>query len=191
MPRPRKDERAERRETMRKKDRRTLPSDRLENTYQLKRVDGSRVGEWFYVLLESDPFAPAALAAYADACEATHPQLADDLRRAAALCGSGKLEEPRTTSPDTAATYWNGERCKALRVTVVVADDPDIPAYWARPLVGQRRKAVAVTYNGDTFYLDDEDGQAWAKVTIGRGSPVYGHRELSVSAILPAEAVAA
>lgn len=53
-------------------------------------------------------------------------------------------------------TYWNGERAKARKVTVTVADDPGFPMYWARPLVGQRRDAVEVTYNGRKFYIDDE-----------------------------------
>ena len=109
-------------------------------------------------------------------------------------------------------TYWNGERCSARKVTVIVADDGSFPAYWARDLVGQRRDAVEVTYGGETFYLDDAEavvpamppeyakalgvpsephvrgaGSGWEKVTIGRGSPSYGHAELQVEpgSVLP------
>lgn len=101
-------------------------------------------------------------------------------------------------------TYWNGEPCKARKVTVEVAGDPERPRYWARGLVGTRRDAVEVEYGSETFYLDDEAwtrseeemaiirdvlkwgevdaecpaGQGWAKVTDGHGSPAFGHREL-------------
>jgi hypothetical protein len=74
---------------------------------------------------------------------------------------------------------WNGEPCQARRVTAVVADSIFFPLYWAREFVGTRRKAVEVTYGGRTFYLDDEDGSGWAKVTAG-GSPAHSHRGLNV-----------
>jgi hypothetical protein len=102
-------------------------------------------------------------------------------------------------------TYWNGEPCEARRVTVIVADDERFPAYWARDLVGQRRRAVEVVYAGSTFYLDDEEyeisererqvlrrygrpvperqgfpGWGWAKVTAGHGSPRYGSASLTI-----------
>jgi hypothetical protein len=103
-------------------------------------------------------------------------------------------------------TFWNGEPCEARKVTLIVADNEAFRSYWARPLVGTRRNAVEVTYAGSTFYLDDEPfgaeesaveiefrpgvtqtfvrapgsyGWAWDKVTTGRGSPVYGHRDLT------------
>lgn len=87
----------------------------------------------------------------------------------------------------TAQTFWNGEPCHARIVRVVVADSDFFPLYWARELVGTTREAVEVTYNGRTFYLDNEargegttDGAAWRKVTIGHGSPQWGHRDLEV-----------
>lgn len=80
----------------------------------------------------------------------------------------------------TERTRWNGEPCRAERVTVTVADDPAFPGYWARDLVGTRRRAVRVDYGGQTFYLDDEDGSGWAKVTSG-GGPWSPHRSLAVA----------
>lgn len=71
----------------------------------------------------------------------------------------------------------------------IVTDDGRFPHYWARELVGQERELVEVTYNGHTFYLDNEadprnpesqPGAAWRKVTAGAGSPGYGHREVAV-----------
>lgn len=75
-------------------------------------------------------------------------------------------------------TYWNGELAPARRVTLVVADAPQFPLYWARDAVGTTRDAVEVAYDGETFYLDDEFGQGWGKVTAGHGSPRLSHRNL-------------
>ncbi len=81
-------------------------------------------------------------------------------------------------------TYWNGEPCHARKVTLVVADAPSFPIYWARDHVGTTRRATEVTYGGQVFYLDDEDAggsgdePGWRKVTLGRGSPRYMHRNL-------------
>lgn len=103
---------------------------------------------------------------------------------------------------DGALTYWNGEACLARRVTLVVGPD-EFPESWAKSFEGQRRDAVEVVYNGTTFYLDDDEyertdemmrhyeslkmeadrrvpaGGGWRKVTEGRGSPVWGHRDLT------------
>jgi hypothetical protein len=76
-------------------------------------------------------------------------------------------------------TQWNGEPCQARRVTAIVADNGVFPMYWARHLVGTRRKVVEVEYGGETFYLDDEDGSGWNKVTHG-GSPHWGHSNLTI-----------
>lgn len=76
-------------------------------------------------------------------------------------------------------TQWNGKPCTALRVTVTVADDDRSPQYWARRLVGTRRNAVLVEYDGKIFYLDDEDGSGWRKVTHG-GSPRLAHSDLTI-----------
>lgn len=55
--------------------------------YNVSRVDGSDApggkhhGERYFVLaVDSDPFAVPAITAYAAACEATHLELADELR---------------------------------------------------------------------------------------------------------------
>lgn len=74
-------------------------------------------------------------------------------------------------------TFWNGEPCTAEQCTVIVTPSP-VPTWWCFNLAGTERKAVEVRYDGTTFYLDDEDGSGWAKVTEGRGSPGYGDRSL-------------
>jgi len=75
-------------------------------------------------------------------------------------------------------TQWNGENCFAMRVICTVTDTLEFPQYWARGLVGQRRKVVLVKYGKYVSLLDDEDGQGWYKVTHG-GSPLVGSKDLS------------
>jgi len=89
-------------------------------------------------------------------------------------------------------TFWNGERCEARKVRVVVGT-VYAPTWWCAGLEGTERDAVEVTYGGETFYLDDEPwqlneqggelgkmdrGHAWRKVTVGQGGPDWGHRSL-------------
>lgn len=108
--------------------------------------------------------------------------------------------------PDTQEqTYWNGEPCAAERVMVVVDDDQRFPEYWARRFVGTQRRAVKITYSGNTFYIDDEGyeqtqgeidllrshgfkaekvagypGWGWDKVTVYRGSSKAPHAGLAI-----------
>jgi hypothetical protein len=116
----------------------------------------------------------------------------------------------------TEATYWNGERCECERATVIVADSPRFPNYWARRFVGQERKVVLVHYNGTTFAIDDEGyerteeeiaafrerfpdlgpgyyerkmgypGCGWEKVTKGMGGPSVPHSSIEYESIVEA-----
>lgn len=61
-------------------------------------------------------------------------------------------------------TFWNGELTPCTRGTAVVH--------------GERIDVVIVQYFGDTFYLDNQAGTGWCKVTCGHGSPSYGHRNV-------------
>ena len=79
-------------------------------------------------------------------------------------------------------TYWNGYPAKCRRVRVVVGKALR-PTWWCASLEGQEREAVEVHGDGEVFYLDNKDGQGWAKVTVGRGSPMWGHAELPVASI--------
>ena len=128
---------------------------------------------------------------------------------------SAREEEARRIVADAHAydeaegTFWNGEPCEARRVVVVVADNPAIPQYWARQLVGTRRDAVEVRYAGTTFYLDDQgydvseevkrlleahgmeardrvgyNGWGWDKVTKGHGGPRVGHANITVERVV-------
>jgi hypothetical protein len=76
-------------------------------------------------------------------------------------------------------TFWNGEPCEARKVSCVMADSPEFPEFWGRKegYVGRRVDAVEVRYFARPFYLLDDLGQGWRKVTEG-GSPSVGHKEL-------------
>jgi hypothetical protein len=81
-------------------------------------------------------------------------------------------------------TYWNFKPTPARIVRVIVGKSPR-PTWWCAAFEGQEREAVEVTYGGAKFYLDNEDGSGWEKVTDGRGGPNWSHSELPVSRVLP------
>lgn len=77
-------------------------------------------------------------------------------------------------------TYWNGEPCMAQPVQLLVGMPPEglHPQYWAADLIGTVRNVTKVTYGNRVFYLDNENGGGWFKVTKGRGSPHIGSMSL-------------
>lgn len=89
--------------------------------------------------------------------------------------------------PAGETTYWNGEPLDppALKIYGTLVDDESFPDLWYRGegMIGNRIKAVAVFYGGQEFHLYDEEGQAWRKVTEGRGSPRLASRNVSLKDI--------
>jgi hypothetical protein len=84
---------------------------------------------------------------------------------------------------DTERTYWNGEPATARRVVVRVGHALR-PTWWCANLEGSERRAVEVTYAGQRFYLDNENGSGWAKVTVGQGGPHWGHSSLPEDSVV-------
>jgi len=93
-------------------------------------------------------------------------------------------------------TYWNGEETPCRRVMVVVGK-PEKPTWWCAELEGTIREAVEISYtrpvrvfgNPDAsetgkFYIDNENGSGWLKVTRGFGGPEWGHKSLPVAEVL-------
>lgn len=80
-------------------------------------------------------------------------------------------------------TYWNGEPTPARILRVIVGPSP-VETWWCAGLEGSEREAVEVTYGGEKFFLDNEDGSGWAKVTRGHGSPQWGHSSLPVAKVV-------
>jgi|GEM_PF-3379548 len=83
----------------------------------------------------------------------------------------------------TTPTFWNGEPCSAFRGSVIVGPDPRFKLYWALNLIGLRVPAVRVEASTGAFFILDHDDQGWAKVTVGRGSPMHGHRQITARAV--------
>lgn len=81
--------------------------------------------------------------------------------------------------------FWNGIPIDSMRGTAIVADAPEFPEYWARDIIGERIPVVMVNLDGANDgggidYLDNRENHGWAKVTTGKGSPSYGHRNISI-----------
>ena len=81
-------------------------------------------------------------------------------------------------------TYWNGEEHPAAKVKVIVGK-AEKATYWHAGLEGTVRNAVRVGELGGKgyhapFYLDNEDGDGWAKVTLGQGGPGFSHSSLVI-----------
>ncbi len=105
-----------------------------------------------------------------------------------------RTRPPRTTlvrwplGPATdgnVTTRWNGEPARAVKIAVMVARAPEFPHYWADQYVDTIRQAVRVDYGSQHFYLDNEDGTGWRKVTDGRGMPNWPHRNLAITVEVP------
>ena len=80
-------------------------------------------------------------------------------------------------------TYWNGEPTPCRRVRVIVGES-EKPTWWCAGLEGTVRRVVEVSYFEEPFYLDNEEGQGWWKVTAGGGGPDCGHAGLPVKKVL-------
>lgn len=124
-------------------------------------------------------------------------------------------QEQTRKPPKTPTTYWNGEPTPCRRVIVRVGTVAKV-SWWCHGLEGTERRAVEVTYHGDVFFLDDDDGEGqpdysgmsddlrtqmnarrgraragdgWRKVTEGKGAPfaVGGHRSLPTDSVVVRE----
>lgn len=93
--------------------------------------------------------------------------------------------------------YWNGLPVDFRVVVITIGDEPEeirlqCEAHlkgrkrypWWIPFIGQERQVVEVNQKIVTFYLDNADGSGLHKVTVGRGSPSYGHRSIYPSQVL-------
>lgn len=84
-----------------------------------------------------------------------------------------KDRKQRDFLPLQTPTYWNGEPATCVRGTAIVIAPLEYE--------GNRMPVVLVSVGSvSPFVLLDRGGQAWMKVTIGRGSPAYGHRDVSI-----------
>ncbi len=91
---------------------------------------------------------------------------------------AGRAHIKTTPIEQEMKTYWNGEPCKAEFVMVRVGKS-DRPTWWCAPLEGQTRSAIRITSGGGKpFFIDNEDGTGFEKITKGQGSPTWPHSSL-------------
>lgn len=88
-----------------------------------------------------------------------------------------EIDPDRELPLSLVATFWNGERTPARKVRVRVGTVP-VKTWWCAGMEGTVRDAVEITYHDTKFYLDDEDGIGWEKVTTGHGGPRSYSRSL-------------
>jgi hypothetical protein len=93
-----------------------------------------------------------------------------------------KSSEIEGLTDEIAGAHWNFEPCKARRVRVIVGKSPR-DTWWCAALEGQERAAIEVEYHGTKFYIDD-NAEGLEKLTVGRGSPAYGHSSLPVASVI-------
>jgi len=88
-------------------------------------------------------------------------------------------------------TFWNREPAVCRRVIVRVGKALR-PTWWCADLEGQEHPAVEITYDGSMFFIDNEYGVGWRKVTLGQGAP-FGphsrHRSLPDDSVVLREAL--
>lgn len=133
-----------------------------------------------------------------DCCPYTSPdpmQPELEKARAAAHVAIFGKPVPGHNLPKAAKTYWSGQPCMARRCRIVVGKDPvQHQRYWARDFIGYEREAVEITVFGEhpsehcsveqTFFIDNEGGHGWDKVTFGKGDPKFGHASLYPDTVL-------
>lgn len=112
------------------------------------------------------------------------PWMGDGVQRdGGAPCPGCQIE------PSAANTYWNGEPAVCRRVVVVVGH-AQRPTWWCAELEGQERDAVEISdgnFAGGRFFIDDEKGAGWWKVTEEGGGPQAGHRSLPSDSVVVRE----
>lgn len=93
--------------------------------------------------------------------------------------------------------FWNGEPAKFRVVNIIVGQEPKqsrehfekhYPGQkrymWFIPFMGQTFQAVEITYQGETWYIDNSTGTGLYKVTKGMGSPTCGHASIYPKSVL-------
>jgi hypothetical protein len=93
-----------------------------------------------------------------------------------------KSSEIEGVTDEIAGAHWNFEPCKARHVRVIVGKSTR-DTWWCAGFEGQERAAIEVEYHGTKFYIDADD-EGLEKLTVGRGSPAYGHSSLPVASVI-------
>lgn len=63
-------------------------------------------------------------------------------------------------------------------MTYEVMPDIDTPMDWKHVHSHTRRQGLEITANGQTWYIDNQHGDGYYKLTLGMGSPRCGHKSI-------------
>jgi hypothetical protein len=73
--------------------------------------------------------------------------------------------------------FWNGLPAEITPVTYEIGPHTiDAALWWSKRLEGKRRQGLKVEQDGNIFFIDNEYGDGYYKVTTGKGMPEYGHK---------------
>lgn len=75
--------------------------------------------------------------------------------------------------------YWNGESTAVFSAIEYQPLQVENINHWQNRYVGKTRQAIKITYEGETWLIDNEHGDGYYKVTKGMGSPGCGHKSIS------------
>ncbi len=83
---------------------------------------------------------------------------------------------------------WGGRTIEATVVKVRIGVAPE--DWWCAKMVGEERSAIEVKMDGQTVYVDNEDGQALTAM-LQTVAPLPGTRFMPVFQLLPDESIPA
>lgn len=76
--------------------------------------------------------------------------------------------------------FWNGEPCKFYAIRYLIQEVLNSPYHWQNKYIGTYRQIIRVEYGEQFFYIDNEHGSGYYKLTEGEGSPQYPHNSIDL-----------
>ncbi len=75
--------------------------------------------------------------------------------------------------------FWNGLPAEITPITYEIGPhNIDTALWWSKRLEGTRRQGLKIEQGEQSFIIDNEHGDGYYKVTIGKGSPTHGHKSV-------------
>lgn len=74
--------------------------------------------------------------------------------------------------------FWNGEPCIFYPIEYTVKES-NVISHWFNRFVGQKRQGLKVEYDGGNFFIDNQHGDGYYKLTKGKGSVKCGHKSIN------------
>ena len=74
--------------------------------------------------------------------------------------------------------FWNDKPAKYVVFNYQPSKVEDTPAHWQNSLDDTVRQGLHIFTKGQDFYIDNEFGDGYLKITEGRGCPPYSHSSI-------------